>query len=133
MRRVLALGIVLLAGCSGKPTQAPPMETVEGKVMARGRAVAFVMVTFNPDDSANANRYDGAADKDGSFRVRCPKGRYHVTLSPLPVGSGNAAAGSLVAGGAGKEVPARYQNKAGTPLIEDVPEGGKKGLTLDVK
>jgi hypothetical protein len=134
MRRAWALGLVLLAGCSGKPTQAPPVETVEGKVIAQGRAVPFVMVTFNPDDPANPNRYDGASDKDGAFRVQCPKGRYRVTLSPLPAGPGGApGAGALVPGGGGGEVPARYRNKDQTPLTEDVPGGGKKGLTLEVK
>jgi hypothetical protein len=133
MRRGLVLGIVLLAGCSGKPTQAPPTETVEGKVTAQGRALPFVLVTFNPDDPSDPSRYDGAADKDGSFRLRCPKGRYRVTLNPLPAGSGNAAAGALVPGGGQGEVPARYRDRAKTPLTEEVPAGGKTGLTLEMK
>jgi hypothetical protein len=135
MKCAWALALALLAGCSARPTQAP-METVEGRVVTQGRAVSFVLVTFNPDDGANADRYDGPTDKDGSFRLRCPKGRYRVTLSPLPVGaSGDPGAGALVPGGSGggKEVPARYRDKGLTPLNEDVPEGGKKGLTLDVK
>jgi hypothetical protein len=134
MRRAWAVALALLAGCSGKPTQAPSLETVEGRVVARGRAMPFVMVTFNPDDPADPGRYDGAADKDGSFRVRCPTGRYRVTLSPLPIGpSGDPGAGALAPGLGGQEVPARYRDKALTPLREDVLEGGKKGLTLDVK
>jgi hypothetical protein len=126
---------MMLAGCSGKPTQAPPpLETVEGRVTAQGRALPFVMVTFNPDDPTNPERYDGAADKDGSFRLKCPPGRYRVTLSPLPTGSGgNPGAGALVPGGGGRDVPARYRNKDQTPLAEEVPQGGKRELTLDVK
>jgi hypothetical protein len=137
-RSAWVVGLVLLAGCSGRPTHAPPKETVEGRVLARGRPVPFVLVTFSPDDSADPNHYDGASDKDGSFRVQCPKGRYRVTLNPLPAGpGGDPGAGGLAPGGAAgggvKDIPARYRTKTETPLTEDVPEGGKKAVTLEVR
>jgi hypothetical protein len=137
MRRaptILALtAACALCACSAKPTPALPKETVEGQVQAQGRPVPFVLVAFYPQDPGDANRYDGAADKDGSFSVQCPPGSYKVTITPLPVGvGGNPGAGALAGAHAKglKEIPAPCRNRTDTPLKVDVPEGGKKGVTL---
>jgi len=124
-----------LCGCSGKPTPALPKDTVEGKVQAQGRPVPFVLVTLYPQDQGDAKRYDGAADKDGSFSVQCPAGSYKVTITPLPVGvGGNPGAGPLAGADAKgpKEIPAACRKRSDTPLKVDVPEGGKKGITLSL-
>jgi hypothetical protein len=122
-----------LLGCSGTPTRAPPQEAVEGRVVAGGRPVPFVLVTFYPEDPADANSYDGAAGADGSFSVRCPRGAYAVTVNPLPVGAGRDPGAGGLAGAdprGPREVLARYRSRAQTPLRVDVPEGGKKGVAL---
>lgn len=138
VRGVVVLAACALCGCSGKPTEGTPTGTVEGKVVHQGRPVPFVMVTLNPQNPADPNRYDGATAQDGSFRVQCPKGSYKVTLNPLPAGpGGDPGAGGLVGGAPDakglKEIPLPYRGKASTPLTVDVPEGGRKGVTLEVK
>jgi len=121
-----------LWGCAGKPTPAPPpRETVSGKVVARNRPVAFVLVTFHPVDPADPNRYDAPADRDGSFTVECPKGSYKVTINPLPVGPGGDAAGGNLSGadaGGLKEVPRQFRTKTDTTLTRVVPAGGLKDV-----
>jgi hypothetical protein len=130
----IALLLVLLVGCSSKPTQAPPKESVEGTVFSRGEPVPYVMVMFHPQTPGDENRYEGATEKDGVFRVQCPAGRYKVTVSPLQAavgGVGGVGGGPVEAKGL-KEIPRRYQDKNGTPLNEEVPAGGKKGVTLKI-
>jgi hypothetical protein len=134
----LAMALLLLAGCSGKPTEAPPKVTVEGKVVYGGSPVRYVMVTLHPVEVTDPNRYSGATEKDGTFKVECPKGRYKVTLAPLPVGGGgDAAGGALVAGEGGakglKAIPAPYRDKDQSPIQPiDVSDGGVTGLTLRI-
>jgi hypothetical protein len=139
MTRVgIALALVLVIGCSSKPTQAPPKEakeTVEGTVVSGGQPVPFVMVLFHPENPLDAQRYEGAAGKDGTFTVQCPTGRYKVTVAPLhagPGGAGGLAGGQVDAKGL-KEIPRRYQDKSGTPLVEEIPVGGKKSVTLKIE
>jgi hypothetical protein len=138
MRRVPAILALTaawaLCGCSGRPA-APPAETVEGQVLAQGRPVGFVLVTFHPQDEADGDRYDAATEKDGSFRMQCPKGNYKVTINPLPVGAGgNPGAGGLAGADAKgpKEIPPAYRNRADTRLAVEVPEGGMKGVVLSL-
>jgi hypothetical protein len=132
---ILALAAACaLCGCSGRPVQAPK-ETVEGQVLAQGRPVPFVMVTFYPQDPADAEHYYGAADKDGSFSVQCPAGGYKVTVTPLPVGAGGSPGNGALAGADAKgmkEIPAACRSRTDTPLKEDVPQGGKKEVKLNL-
>jgi hypothetical protein len=130
----IALALVLMIGCSSKPTQAPPKEVVEGTVVSGGQPVPFVMVMFHPQNPGDENRYEGATEKDGVFRVQCPAGRYKVTVSALHAGVGGVGglAGGQVDAKGLKEIPRRYQDKSGTPLSEEVPAGGKKGVTLKI-
>jgi hypothetical protein len=124
-----------LGGCSARPTQAPPRETVEGQVVARGRPLPFVLVSLHPEDIADPERYDGAADQDGSFTLQCPKGSYKLTINPLPAGAaGDPGAGALAGadGGGPAAIPHAYRNRDSTPISIDVPEGGKKGVKLDL-
>jgi hypothetical protein len=134
---LLAVAVACAAwGCSGaKPTEATK-ETVEGLVTAKGQPVGPLLVAFYPEDPADPRRYDGAVQKDGRFSVSCPKGTYKVTLNPLPAGSGgDAAAGGLVGADpkALKEIATAYRSRATTKLTVDVPDGGKKDVTLDVR
>jgi hypothetical protein len=139
MKRGMSLLAVAAAcaawGCSARPTEATK-ETVEGQVTTQGRPVALVLVTFYPQDPADPKRYDGPAAKDGKFSVSCPKGKYKVTLNPLPVGSGGDAGAGGLAGAdrnALSEVPASYRARGSTPLTVDVPDGGKKDVALEVR
>jgi len=124
-----------LCGCSAGPTAALPKERVEGRVLAQGQPVPFVLVTFYSHDPADATRYGGPANKDGAFRVECPPGNYKVTITPLPLGvAGNPGAGALAGadGKGAKDLPAACRSRTTTPLAVDVPAGGKKDVTLNL-
>jgi hypothetical protein len=136
---LVAAWAALPAGCAGKPP--PPAKVhVEGRVVRQGRPVAFVMVTFHPQDPGEGQGYQGAAGKDGAFSLECPPGSYTVTLSPLPVGRGNAAdpgAGGVVGSpeSRGPEgIPRAHRSPSTTPLpLMKIPAGGKKDVVLDVR
>ena len=142
MRRALAGTAVVLvciwsSGCGAKPT-GPAKVAVEGKVTHGGKGVAWLLVTFNgatPDV-----KYETNTEKDGTFTLPCPPGTYKVTFTPVPLGqgqgpSGGAGDGTLVDlpdAKALKEIPERYRSPRTTPLSVDVPQEGKKDLSLPI-
>src|SRR5262249_45262411 len=107
--------LVLLPGCGGTPpTKETPQVSVRGKLVHRGQPAPWVLVTFHAEDNPD-QRYQGGTDKDGTFSLKCPSGRYRVALSPLPT-SGAAPEGGLTATPdpkALKEIPFKYR-KPGT-------------------
>jgi hypothetical protein len=144
MRRALALSALVLvgactSGCGGRPTE-PSKVTVEGKVTHGGKGVAWVLVTFNgatPDV-----KYETNTEKDGAFTIQCSPGAYKVTLTALPLGQGQAPGGGAGDGAMAnlpdakglKEIPRAYLSPSTTPWNKvEVPEGGKRDLTLEIK
>jgi hypothetical protein len=144
MCRALAVTALVLvfactSGCGGKPTE-PAKVPVEGKVTHGGKGVAWVLVTFN---GATADvKYETNTDKDGAFTLQCSPGAYKVTLTALPLGQGQAPGGGAGDGALAnlpdakglKEIPKPYLSPVTTPWNKiDIPEAGKKDLTLEIK
>jgi hypothetical protein len=121
---------VALGGC-GKSAEPPPQVEVKGKVLkASKKPVAWVAVVFHPHDAVGSASYRGGTAKDGSFSLRCPAGKYRVTVTPLPL-KGQASGPAEVAdpGKSGSPFDL-YQNPESTPLKVEIPAGGKSDLVI---
>jgi hypothetical protein len=133
-----ALPCASLAGCGGREPEVPV--PIKGKLVnAAGRPLANMVLTFHPQDELNkGNMRTPATDKDGRFSDTCIRGRYKVTLAPIPKKHGAAPdAGGIAApptgGGPVLSIPAAYRSPDSTPLAVEVPEGGKEDITLTVR
>ena len=133
----LLLGVLVFAGCAGRPPEPVPVP-VRGKVIdAQKKPVAGVIIRFWPQPNYSGSR-DGATQTDGSFEVSCPPGKYEVTLMHIPSQHGGdpGAGGTAKAGksASGKTaIPPRLLDVKKTPWRDiDVPAEGRSGLELAV-
>jgi hypothetical protein len=123
--RWLAVVLVLaVAGCKAEPRY--QLVAVQGKVIYRDQGVAEVTIQLVPDGTRGTHgpTATGQTKKDGSFTLVTPPhgdgvvpGRYKAVI--------------LVYSGRPK-LPAKYANATETPLLIDVPEGGRGDLVLQL-
>lgn len=124
------------AGCAKQPV--PPVD-VQGKVVnAAGKPFAEIVLTFHPQDDANRGELPSPlTDKAGGFRFRCLPGRYKVTAAVPPRhGHADPSGGAAVAPPGSKDVrgiPLQYRTPDGSPLLVEIPGGGKEDLLLTLK
>lgn len=118
--------VALLFGFWGCSKNSPPLVPVSGKVQSEGKGVAGVTVQFTPDPTKNPNGYtaQGSTGTDGSFTLKTPPhgdgaspGWYRVTVA----GYGNK-----------QRFSSKYTRFDKTPLVVEVPQGGKNDMVLKV-
>jgi hypothetical protein len=122
---------VALGGC-GKSAEPPPQVEVKGKVLKKAskQPVAWVAVVFHPHDALGSASYQGGTAKDGSFSLRCPAGKYRVTISPLPLQGHASGPAEVAAPGKSGDPFDRYRNPEMTPLKVEIPTGGTSDLVI---
>jgi hypothetical protein len=117
--------------------EAPPVPVViKGKAQYDdGKPVAEMILTFHPQDESNKNtRPVQVTDKEGKFSVSCVKGRYKVTLAPMPKGTAGGGPGGYVPGpDYSSSINSLYRDQERTPWLIDVPETGKDNIVLTLK
>jgi hypothetical protein len=129
------LGLLVLAGCAGKPPDPVP---VKGNVTCDGKPLNGVVVTFWPEDKGRRSA-SAICDSTGKFSLHCVSGWYKVTVSPNLQGGGEPTVGSGTPGAAGGPpkqalvVPAHYAATSSTPLRIEVPAGGSDNLPVALK
>lgn len=120
---VLAALVLGLWGCS---KNSPPLVPVSGKVLSDGKGVPAVTVQFTPDSVKNPNGHTAQASTgtDGSFTLKTPPygdgaspGWYRVTVA----GYGNK-----------QKFSSKYTRFDKTPLVVEIPQGGKSDMVLKV-
>jgi hypothetical protein len=122
--RVFCLAFLLCVGSCSK--NSIPLAPVSGNVQHEGKGLAGVVVHFVPDPSKNKNGHiaQGYTGADGSFSLKTP-----------PHGDG-AAPGwyrVTVTGYGGKQsFPSRFTLPDKTPLVVEIPQGGKSDVVLKV-
>lgn len=122
---VLALPLVLFAGCKSQPPQLVP---VRGKIMCGDKPLAGVMVQFVPQDPERKHLVaDGQTDKEGVFTLRTYPfgegaviGKYKVTLNFGSDGDDPSA------------IEEMYSNPESTPLEAEIKEGGADNLVFTI-
>ncbi len=122
---VFASLCLLLVGCRDKPLGLVP---VQGKVFGyKNQPVEGAVVSFWPEDSKSTRIATARCQKDGSFKLECPKGSYKVTVTPSK-GLGKAAV--PIPQQEDSAVPSSYRETGKTRLRVDVPDGGTDKLVL---
>jgi hypothetical protein len=115
--------LFVLSGCS---KNSPPLVPVSGKVLSDGKGVPSVIVQFTPDPSKNPKGYTAQASTgaDGSFTLKTPPygdgaqpGWYRVTVTGY---------------GGKQNFSSKYTQFNKTPLVVEVPQGGKSDVVLKV-
>ena len=139
----LVLGLLAVGGCQKPPAPAPV--PVKGKVvLASGKPVKGLVMSFHPDDEATkSGRMPSVLlPDDGSFSVECLPGRYRVTFDALPQAAGSAATAgpgtaSAPVGSVEPKDPKALIARAADPskksLTVEVPAGGASDLVLTVR
>jgi hypothetical protein len=122
----LLLTVALVFTVWGCSKNSPPLVPVSGKVLGDGKGVAAVAVQFIPDPAKNPNGYTAQANTgaDGAFTLKTPPygdgaspGWYRVTVTSY---------------GGKRSFPMKYTRFDKTPLIVEIPQGGKADLVLKV-
>jgi hypothetical protein len=133
--RVAFAAALLGAGCGRSD---PPPGQVSGRLTLEGRDLAGVVITFWPEEKAG-RPCAAVTSRGGHFRLRCPPGRYKVTVTPQAGDTAqNPEAGPLPMPGVkpaagAPAIPAFYHQAKTTPFVDiDVPEGGTDAILLDV-
>ncbi len=132
------IGLYLLVGCnSASITGTVP---AGGKVTYKGAPVEGAIVTFVPEEAgrtATATTAVGGVfslttvDSTGAM-----PGKYKVTVDKVDYGAGGsssmeaASTGNAAEGKAKRALPAIYAAAGSTPLVIEVPSGGKKDIDL---
>jgi hypothetical protein len=135
-RLAFAATLLLGAGCSrSEPGPAPGQ--VRGRLTLEGRELVGVVLTFWPEGTAG-RPWTTVTSGGGHFSLRCPAGRYKVTVTPLTGDGAHGSAGGPLpmAGrkrsGGGPAIPAFYQQAKTTPFAATIPEEGTDSVILDV-
>jgi hypothetical protein len=133
-RLAFAATLLLGAGCSRSE---PAPGHVRGRLTLEGRELVGVVLTFWPEETAG-RPWTTVTSHGGHFSLRCPAGRYKVTVTP-PTGEGahDPAGGPLPTAGQKPSgdalaIPAFYQQAKTTPFAATIPEGGTDSVILDV-
>jgi len=130
---MIAAASALATGC-GKSLPEQPVQ-VRGKVLnADGTPLAERVIALHPQEASNKNNSpSGLVDKEGAFSLSCLRGRYKVTLRPIPhKGGGGAGPGPKVKNQDSSPM-AKYESPLSTPLEVTIPEGGKDDLLLKLE
>lgn len=126
-------GLLLAAGCGGKPGLVP----VSGRVTMEGKPVREVIVNFQPIGDTPGTGALGSTDSDGRFTLTDSRGKagtyvgaYKVIFYPaLPAGIKEGSPADVVGAAFGKTLPGIYLDVNLTPLEATVPPGGG---TIDI-
>jgi hypothetical protein len=127
-----SLLVVFSPGC-GKAPEVPVQ--VRGKVItADGKPVSGLVITFYPQEDVNRQKVPSdLLGKEGTFSVTCLRGRYKVTVAPVPVqGSGMPGAGPDITKTSAKDGNPLSISRptATTPPEVTISEGGQDDLVL---
>jgi hypothetical protein len=126
---LVALAALLMAGC-----YSPDLALVEGTVLADGKPLADIQVTFNPDSTQGTVGPSSSAvtDENGHYKLICNDrsrspgavvGKHRVTLSDVGAVSGKM---KRLRGGdpaSGEEENSRPGKKAGPSNLQPSKEG----------
>ena len=111
LQSVAAVALVAAAtatGCSPRD----PRVTIQGQVMLDGKPLSEGQVIFRPEDKAL--RAEGAAVKDGGFKIRVHKGPHRVEINAQVEETRNAGPNALPEAGIVSRsiIPPRYNEKS---------------------
>ncbi len=133
----VALLCVFLSGCQSGP-DLPPTVPAEGIVTLDGVPVADVTVVF----IAETGTYNATAvtDKDGKFAMKAFDQKSGAVVGSYKVELNKTVVETKGAGGGGESdvnikfgLPKKYATFTTSGLTIQVPDGGKKDITFDLK
>ncbi|MDZ7616596.1 MAG: carboxypeptidase-like regulatory domain-containing protein [Patescibacteria group bacterium] len=133
---MMAVLVLVAAGCGGRKSNMPPLMPVEGLVTLDGRPLAEAGVQFHPVGDTRGRGAAANTDAEGRYSLISPDGskgvpvgEYKVVISKLvmPDGSLYSAADGVAPmdSPAREAVPVRYSDFERSILTAEVPEGGR--------
>lgn len=143
MRRGSTLGLIglaLLVGCNSAGVSGTV--PVSGKVTYKGAPVEGAIIIFVPE--GNGRSATATTVANGLFSLTtvdasgAMPGKYKVTVEKVEYGQGGtssmeaASTGNAAEGQAKHVLPKKYAEVASTPLVIEVPSGGKKDIDLAI-
>ncbi|MCA9049044.1 MAG: carboxypeptidase regulatory-like domain-containing protein [Planctomycetaceae bacterium] len=117
------IGLALLTGCGGAPSDMPPLGTVTGTVTVDGQPLANAMVTFTPAEGGRPST--GMTGPDGAYALK-----YTADHMGAAIGKHFVTVGKLQAEGSyesGKEAEQKDDAPSGLPAA-----AGDRSITKDV-
>lgn len=134
---LLGLMSLLFVGCESGP-KLPPTVPAEGIVTLDGTPVADATVVFIAD-KGNYNA-TGVTNKDGKFAMKAFDSKSGAVVGSYKVELNKTVVETKGAGGGGESevnlkfgLPKKYGTFTTSKLTIDLPEGGKKDITFDLK
>ncbi len=147
IRSAILLPVMLLAGCGRGPGPVAEIEKVvpvSGTLTYQGRPLEGYQVTFRPTDGRRPAT--GVTDAAGKFTLGtnragdgAPPGSHKVAVvwAGPPAGD-DSGQGDVIDNPAllpkpPVRIPAKYANADSSGLTQEVPKGGLRDLTIDLK
>lgn len=132
------IGLCLLVGCNSASISGTV--PASGKVTYKGNPIEGAIVTFVPEGTGRTATATTAVG--GLFSLTtvdaagAMPGKYKVTVDKVDYGTSGsssmeaASTGNAAEGKAKRSLPAKYAAVGSTPLVIEVPSGGKKDIDL---
>ncbi|MBM3992859.1 MAG: carboxypeptidase regulatory-like domain-containing protein [Planctomycetes bacterium] len=135
-RIIVGAGMLLvLLGCDS----GPPLHTVSGTVILKGKAIEGAVVRFMPEGATEGFGGQGVTDATGKYEVIAgnmnqrkglPAGKYKVVITCLRRPDGSAPDPNVppIESDAKEHIPEPYSNRRDTPLTATI---GSEPATVD--
>jgi hypothetical protein len=131
--QLLAVGVLIAAGCGAKHPNLPPQYPVSGTITLDGKPLSGAGIMFLPRGETRGTGAFGMADANGKYSLKtdhggagAPEGEYAVTISKVVNRDGTPYVPRPDAAEAGERetLPATYSDSMKTILTATIPKGG---------